>query len=343
MPSPATDRLQEVETIEELEGAPCYFPLANGRYEVKPGLMKLTTDFGNGRLDRHLFQIDTSFANYRQAKLLARAERLDKYYQTLDCSNQVSEAIVRLIVDRLTQEYPEYFDCQTSSTVTILHNHLTQETLYFDPDWQLQHVRTPNCLVSPPYASAFDALAAQIQEDFAVIRRSTDGTNWISAGHICYPSYWALEEKIGREFAVVHAPVAGMEKINQRSSAIVHTMITREPMVRFTWGLTTDTRLNHHPEPPSTISQDQWQGRQFDRQNPRLYLRIERQVIWGLPDQDAALFTIRTYFRDCTALKQDPSLRSNLISAIASMSPESLIYKGLVESKDSILSWLQDG
>ena len=117
-------------------------------------------------------------------------------------------------------------------------------------------------------------------------------------------------------------------------------MITHKPMVRFAWGLSTDTRLNHHPEPPPGVSVEQWQGRNFDPQHPRLYLRIERQVIWGLSEYEAALFTIRTYFRDCGVVRKDLVLRSKLREAIESMTPESLVYKGLAESKPNILQWL---
>lgn len=133
-----------------------------------------------------------------------------------------------------------------------------------------------------------------------------------------------------------------MEKINRRADAIANTMISCKPMVRFAWGLSTDTRLNHHPEPPPNLSVSQWQGRDFDAQNPQLYLRIERQVIWGLPEYEAALFTIRTYFRDCSLIKKDSLLRVKLCAAIESMSPESLFYKGLVDSKASILNWLNE-
>ena len=68
--------------------------------------------------------------------------------------------------------------------------------------------------------------------------------------------------------------------------------------------------------------------------------RIERQVMWGLPQQEAAIFTIRTYFQDCHHIKQNPELRSQLCAAIESMTRESLIYKGLLESKPDILQWL---
>jgi hypothetical protein len=237
------------------------------------------------------------------------------------------------------QEQPQWFQLipQTDGTLSISCQ-LTGETLYLDTAYQLQQVQAVE-LTESPYVSTLDALASQLQEDVTVVSRSGD-SHWISAIHLCYPNHWSAETKIGRDFATVHAPVAGMTAINQRDNAIVQTMITRKPSVRFAWGLSTDTRLNHHPVLSAGVAIDTWQGRAFDPQNPQLYLRIERQVIWGLPDCDAALFTIRTYFRDCRAIKQDPKLRASLVSALNSMLPKSLVYKGLNGSRDAIIAWL---
>ncbi len=332
---------QEARTVEASNSAACYFPLMSGRYEVKPGMMAFGSCFGNAQADQQVFQIDDNFAHYRQAKLLARGERLDKYYQTCNYSKTVAGAIARLIINRLIQEHPQHFHYQKSIDNTLkFHSQLTKETLYLDAELQLQQVEGSS--VVPAYASTLDALAAQVQEDLTIICRSDDGSNWLGAVHLCYPNHWSAEEKIGKDFATIHAPVAGMEKINRRAGAIANTMITQKPMVRFAWGLSTDTRLNHHPEPPLGVSVSQWQGRSFDSQHPQLYLRIERQVIWGLPECEAALFSIRTYFRDCGVVKKDPVLRSKLYAAIQSMTPEALVYKGLVESKFSILEWLEE-
>lgn len=328
--------LAEVE-IEAANDAACYFPLDNGRYEVKPGLMPLGFDLGNDRIDRQVFQIDSNFGHYRQAKLLARTECLSKYYQTYNYCG-VAGAIAHLIITRLTREYPQYFYLERLFPGnTVLHCHLTAETLYLDAHWQLQQSQSN---IAPAYVSTLDALACQVQEDLAVVCRGSDGVNWLSAIHLCYPNHWAAEEKIGKDFAAVHAPVAGMEKINQRAGAIVNTMIERKPMVRFAWGLSTDTRLNHHPKAPTGIQFEQWRGREFDPNNPRLYLRIERQTIWGLPKYDAALFTIRTYFQDCRAIKQEPVLRSKLLAALDSMTVDSLIYKGLSDIQNQVAWWL---
>ncbi|MBW4579804.1 MAG: DUF3445 domain-containing protein [Tildeniella nuda ZEHNDER 1965/U140] len=336
----STDRhLQEAPTVEVCHDSAYYFPLAHGRYDVKPGLVPLGTDFGNGNADRQVFQFDSNFVHYRQMKRLARAERLSKYYQTHDYTDAVAGAIAHFITQRLVQEQPQHFQLKLQANgILTFHSQLTGETLYLNAAYQLQQVEAANPIV-PSYSSALDALAAQLQEDVTVVSRSGD-RHWISAIHLCYPNHWSAESKIGQNFATVHAPVAGMAAMNQRGNAIVHTMITRKPSVRFAWGLSTDTRLNHHPVPPAGVAIDTWQGRAFDPKNPQLYLRMERQVVWGLPDCDAALFTIRTYFRDCHAIKQHPKLKASLVSALHSMPPDSLVYKGLDASRGAIVAWL---
>lgn len=336
----STDRLlQGAPPVEACNDSAYYFPLAHGRYDVKPGLVPLGTDFGNGAADQQVFQFDCSFAHYRQMKLMARAEQLSKYYQTNHYTNAVATAIARLIIHRLIQEHPQQFQLESDRNGGLtFHSQPTGETLYLDAACQLRQVQAGG-RVDPPYASTLDALAAQLQDDVTVVSRSGD-QHWISAIHLCYPNHWSAEAKIGRDFATVHTPVAGMAAMNQRARAIVHTMVTRRPSVRFAWGLSTDTRLNHHPVPPSGIASNIWQGRAFASQQPRLYLRIERQVVWGLPECDAALFSIRTYFRDCHAIKQKPQLKNSLVSALNSMNPDSLIYKGLERSKEAIVTWL---
>lgn len=336
MPHP---QFLEVKTVEELQDSACYFPIQNGRYEVKPGMMSLDTDFGN-QADNKLFQLDSNFDRYRQVKLAARQSCLSKYYQTFNYNNLVAKAVAQLIINRLIQEYPQYFHLVDNGEKLVFHCQLTKEILYLNKNFELEKYESPDKITYGNCPALLDALATQIQSDIVVISRNEDGDNWMSAIHLCYPNHWAAEEKIGKDFAAVHTPVAGIEKINQRAKAIVNTMIARKPMVRFAWGLSTDTRLNHHPQPPNHIASKEWQGRNFDKENPRLFIRIERQVMWGLPEYDAAIFTIRTYFRDCREIKKDAELNNKLISAIESMTPESLIYKGLVESKDDILAWL---
>lgn len=320
--------------------AASYFPLCSGRYEVKPGLFSFGTDFGNADADEKIFQFDTEFARYRTAKLRARSERLSKYYCLHHYTSPVAREITNFIAHRLAREYPLWFTLtEDGAGRTELYCALTRERLIFDAGMTLSDIQSENQCVVPTYASALDALCCQIQEDLAVISRT--GSNWLSAIHLCYPNHWAAEHKIRKDFASIHEPVPGIDKINAEAIALVDAMINKGPYVRFAWGLSTDARLNHHPVPPPGIRLRQWQGRHFRKDAPQLFLRVERQTIWGFPKVSAALFTIRTYITDCREFKTSPDKLIKLESAIESMTPESLTYKGLVAAKADILSWLR--
>ncbi|BAZ05776.1 heme-dependent oxidative N-demethylase family protein [Calothrix sp. NIES-3974] len=332
---------QSAPTADSIPHTPRYFPLHQGRYEVKPGMYRFGYDFGNGDGDRHLFQIDASFDFYHQTKLTARRENLYKYFQTCNYADNINREVIKLIVSRLLSEYPQYFHREDLPTGDFaLHCLLTQETLNFDQQGFLKTVSPANPI--PKYTYGLDAIACQIQEDVTVICRHPDtGQNWVSAIHLCFPNHWSAAAKIGQDFTTIHQPVAEIAPINRRADSLVKGMIYGQPMVRFAWGISTDTYLNHHPEPAPGFDAQFWSGRRFCLDQPQLYLRIERQVIWGLPQVHAALFTIRTYFRDCAVICQDIHLRNQLISAIKSMSQESLIYKGLSVSKGDICRWME--
>jgi hypothetical protein len=294
-----------------------YFPLESGRYEVKPGLFKFGTDFGNGEADRQVFQIDDEFPRYRAAKMAARQERLSKYFQTHDYRPATAERIEQFIVERLPL------------TPTLSPSRGEGDTL--STAGQSILARLPLSRGGEGQGEGFDSLACRVQEDLAVIQRA-GGRHWLAAIHLCFPNHWAAEDKIGKTFAEIHALVAGIEPINRQADKLVDAMINATSgFVRFVWGIATDDELNHHPSDP--------RGRQFDPKNPRAFLRIERQTIWGFPEVEASLFTIRTYFEDLAVI--EPEKRAKVISAIESMTPESLEYKGLTASRDDLLAWLR--
>ncbi len=224
-----------------------YFPPASGRYEVKPGLVTLGTDFGNGTADDQVFQFDAGYVQYRKVKQLARAERLSKYYQTRGFGPEVAAVVCRFIAGRLAEEHPELFGLEEQGGELALSCAMSGELLRFDRGMR----RVVGGEADPPYADPFDALATQVQEDLAVVRR-VDGKDWTCAIHLCFPHRWTAEEKIGLDFVTMHLPVPGMESF--RKPGMVTNMIEFGPFTRFVWELCTDDRLNHHREPPPGTS-----------------------------------------------------------------------------------------
>ena len=310
-----------------------YRPWLSGRYETGPGLHRLGTDFGNGRLDGHLFQVDCEWPGYLEAKHEARAEALHKYVATALAPGEEG-ALARFIIETLSRESPDLFTWTPVSGGGRLHCRPSGEILEVDGQGRLQAARGGGH--RPPYAGVFDALACQVQEDLVLVR--VDGGDSVCALHVCFPNHWAPADKLGQDFAALHAPVPGMERTRARGPVLLQAALEKGPYVRFAWGLATDTRLNHHPEPPPGHDPEAWQGRRFDPSRPRLFVRVERQALSGLPGTRLVLFTIRTRFTDVTAL--DDAELDALVRALDSMSPAQRRYKGLAAHWPAVRHWL---
>jgi hypothetical protein len=277
-----------------------YVPFRHGRYDVAPGLTKFRR--GDPGADGKVFQFDRTFGAFRKATGTARTEGMEKYYVTRDLKTNVFEEVCRFISERLRTEGRG------------------------DAVAKAEDVR------AGPYIDALDALACQVQEDLAVVS-SEGGRHWLSAAHVCFPNGWAPREKVGRSFAAIHEPVAGMGEMNRREGEFARLMVgAEEGLVRFAWGVTFDEELNHHPDRARTP---------FDPARPRAFVRVERQTIWGLPAAGAAMFTIRTYLYDVEQFRADPVLRGALGAALRSMTEESRRYKGLEEGFGELVGWVE--
>jgi hypothetical protein len=303
-----------------------YFPVSSNPFEFKTGLRTIKP--GDNMEDK-IFQIDSEWQQYRQAKMAARAERLDKYV----CNHQLNPATESLatsyLLNQLTHEYPKQFELTHSQNSTLLHCRLSAEQLQFDQALQL--------INNDKYQNGLDALCCQVQEDLAIVEWR-EQKDFISYIHLCLPNHWAAEEKIGQCFIDVHLPVPEMDKINQQVPKLIGALIHKGPFERFTWGIATDKRLNHHPTAPNGIEQTEWQGRRFDPDKPELYLRIERQTTIGLPKAGAFIFTIRTYHRAVDDLNRDEL--TILKQAIRTMPETIKAYKGFLEQGEEICAYL---
>lgn len=315
-----------------------YFPIRGGRYDVAPALRPFGNPFGNGDADARMFQLDNRFPEYRANKLGCRSDRPGKHTGVADLRPGVARSVLALILDRLVDEYPGVFSRQAAPDGgCVLECRHTCERLVFDSALRLLNVEG-----GVPYADALDALACQVQEDLAVVCEDRDGRDRLAAYHICAPSHWIPEEKAGRDFAAIHETVPGMEVVNRVAATMVDAMIRRGPFVRFVWGIDTDRRLNRHPQAPSGVPPDAWQSPPFDpsRSSPFVF-RVERQVVWGLPEAAAALFLIRPYLTEGAEVCRNPVRRSALHSALSGMSAESRRYKGIAGYADALIQWLE--
>lgn len=304
-----------------------YLPFISGIYTTAPGLVPIAK--GAPGRDQLVFQIDETYDAYLRNKLSCREENIRKYYREHDLHPETAVAVNRYMVDQLTKEYPRQFTVAENKGGIVLTNHMNKERIHFSSDWLT--------VQSDKYVSLFDALCCQVQEDIAIVQLHAD-KEWLSAIHLCAPNHWAPGEKIGKSFEAIHIPVPAMERTLLHYGKMLQSIANNEmPAVRFAWGIATDTRLNHHPDPPPQSDAVAWHGRAH-QDVQTWYIRTERQTLKGFPDASAFMFTIRTYFYSVEELSTHE--KAKLTQALRSMTTETRRYKGLDETVEFLIKKL---
>lgn len=125
---------------------------------------------------------------------------------------------------------------------------------------------------------SFPELAYHLAED-VIIHRIQNNKDWMAAGHICLPSGWWPEEKIGKSLAEIHKPIPGM-KLDQ-SYKLAETMINHGPFYRYVWSVVYEAQINCHPSLPK---------KEF---SGNVYVKVETQHTVGFPEIQAGLFVLR--------------------------------------------------
>lgn len=273
-----------------------------------------------------IFQIDDTYQHYLGNKNACRQENIRKYYKESRLPETTMKAVNKYLLQQLLSEHPTVFSFQNR----YLKNNTTHEPIKFRGD--------DLSVISDKYISAFDALCCQVQEDIAVFQLRGE-YDWLAAIHLCAPNHWSPGDKIGRPFDEVHRPVADMEATIRRYPIMLKSIVDKGgPYTRFAWGISTDNRLNHHTEAPLGMDPVYWYGRKAISEND-LYVRVERQNLIGIPEVNAFVFTIRTYFYQVIELSGSEKLA--LASAIGSMTPATIKYKGLDDKKEWLVGLLR--
>jgi len=194
------------------------------------------------------------------------------------------------------------------------------------------------CLRALPAAWRSAALLSlAFAEDFAIIDGATARIPWLA---VCLPSHWAPEDKIGKHFAQVHAPVADNQTLIAASDHLARLVTGNDRWERFVWTITRHPALSQHPQrcdpapwPPDASA---------DALAARAFFRTERQTFIPLPEHAQAVFTIHVEMQPLASAVTDPARALQLHDALASMSDAVLAYRGLTDARARLLHWLAE-
>ena len=164
-------------------------------------------------------------------------------------------------------------------------------------------------------------LSLAFVEDFAIIDGATAHIPWLA---VCLPSGWAPEEKVGRHFAQVHAPVADNQLLLTASDHLARLVTGSDRWERFVWTITRHPRLHAHPE----------------HVDPAPWPADATPMQLAQHDLKQAVFTIRVNLQPLTDALPSAAHAQQVHDALASMSPAVLAYRGLTDARDRLLVWL---
>jgi hypothetical protein len=172
-------------------------------------------------------------------------------------------------------------------------------------------------------------LASIIAEDLVVLARQ-DGEWKIVAGAVIFPSRWKLTEKIGKGMDAVHTPVPGYATaLAPYMTATFDKITVDRPVWRKNWSLHSTEHLHqptsiHEPAAPENY-----------------WWRTERQTLSRAKVGDFIYFTIRNRAEPLHWIKNDPMSSALFAETLASYSPETIEYKGLVKDHQGIVDYLR--
>jgi hypothetical protein len=155
------------------------------------------------------------------------------------------------------------------------------------------------------------------------------------AGCVCFPSLWAVEEKIGRPLDAIHGPVPTLN--DQFANPVQQFLSRMKPGIsweRINWGLSRSPELNQHPS----------------RKLPRLEANVSVEEVWfraeyqsliSLPKTNGVLFGIRLVIEPLAKVRGDKEFAEGLSRAIRSMPEDIAIYKGIAPARARLLELLK--
>jgi dimethylamine monooxygenase subunit A len=180
-----------------------------------------------------------------------------------------------------------------------------------------------------------DRLGRCWEPDFLLLRSDQDGLMRLVGGVVCFPSGWALSEKVGRSVTAIHGIVPGLnDALDRQIQAFFRRLPPDVAWERDNWGLAASPDLNRHParQLPPLDAEATLAG---------TWVRIEHQIFLRLPRTGGVLFGIRVAVHTVADVIARPELARGLRRALETMPAEVAAYKGLSMALPTLIGQLR--
>lgn len=202
----------------------------------------------------------------------------------------------------------------------------------FHPNYQIKNHKITEIIskisVDLEADNSLVQIARVIAEDLCLLK-FTNGEWRLVAAVVVFPSRWNLLDKIGKSLDQIHTPVPGYEQALQPFMTDTFNKIKpKRPVWRKNWSLHATSTL-HEPFYKVSLApvEDYW-------------WRTERQTLSASDDGKYILFTIRSRSEPFKWIKSDSVAAHQFAKTLATLSPEMLQYKHLIEKREEVISYL---
>lgn len=173
-----------------------------------------------------------------------------------------------------------------------------------------------------PGGDVIHQVGARWEPDILFLRAGAAGQFRLQGGALCFPTGWALEEKLGHTLDFIHAPVPGLNAaIGGPIQQFLGRMKPGGAFFRANWGIAASDELNLHPARDLAAPA-------LPLDLARLWLRVEHQVLLALPESRGIVFGIRIVLHRLDAVARDPAA-AGLRQALETMPTAVAVYKRL--------------
>ncbi len=284
-------------------------PIEAGPYRMTMGLTAVA--------DSAWFEFDALYpAEMAEKRALLQDRRLE-VFAAMPESQAARAETLNIVAANLCTHHADWF----VQDGPRLRNRLTAET------WNL----------TSPSLDPIELAARLVQEDLCLIQDSPIGPMF-TAGVVCFPSRWLLDDKIGKPLAAVHGPVPLFaNRLAGPVDRFMHHLKPGHIAGRLNWSVLDDPALF---QPAGKWRQAHNARVTADNAGDALFARVERQTLRRLPHSGAVLFGIRVHVYPLARLVTGPRDAERIASAVRALPEEIAQYKSLPPFRSALLAWL---
>jgi hypothetical protein len=179
------------------------------------------------------------------------------------------------------------------------------------------------------------ALGRAWEVDFVWMHPDEAGAHRVIGGVVCFPSSWALRDKLGRTMSETHSPAPGLNAaLDHQIETFFARLAPGDAWRRENVNYSRTPELNLHPLRPrprldaASTAADAW-------------IRLEHQLLLKLPVTRSILFAIRIEVWPLLQIARLPGLADRLVRQLETMPEAVAEYKDVAKSRGSIVSSLR--